>query len=116
MANPILVEVSSAASDMAAAKDPEILDEDKKPIAFFAITNMEATLVRATSKSFLQAVRAASSPEFRGWMLSSVHKRFEEKDQPKKFYPFRSDMGNLLPWWDTVRAKIVEADTFGTVD
>jgi hypothetical protein len=116
MANPLQDEVLSAASNMAAAKDPEILDEDKKPIAFFAVASMEATLVRATAKSFLQAVRAATNPEFVGWMLSSVHERFEEKDQPEKHYPFRSDMGNLLPWWDNVPARKVESAAIGTGD
>jgi hypothetical protein len=109
MANPLQEGVLSAASEMAADKDLEILDEDKKPIAFFGVTSMEATLVKATSKSFLQAVRAAASPEVVGRLLSSVHERFEEKDQPTKSYPFRSDMGNLLPWWDAVPAKNAEA-------
>jgi hypothetical protein len=114
MANPLQDEVLSAASEMAAAKDPEIVEEDKRPITFFGITSMESTLATATSKSFLQAVRAAATAEFRGRLLSNVHERFTKKDQPTKPYPFRSDMGSVLPWWDAVPTKIAKVAATGT--
>jgi hypothetical protein len=105
MANPLQDEVMTAATQMAASKDSEILEQDQRPIAFFSITDLEATLVKATSKSFLQAIRAASTPTHKGWMLASVHDAFAEPTQTRKPYPFRSDMGKVLPWWDAVEAK-----------
>lgn len=105
MANPLQDEVVAAATHMAANRDPEILEQDRRRIAFFSITDLEATLPRANSKTFLQAVLAASTPDHKGWMLASVHKAFAESDQARKAYPFRGDMGKVLPWWDTIQAN-----------
>jgi hypothetical protein len=105
MANPLQDEVVTAATQMAASKDSGILEQDQRPIAFFSITDLEATLGKASSKTFLQAVRAASTPKHKGWMLSSVHDIFTDPNQTRKPYPFRSDMGKVLPWWDAVEAK-----------
>jgi hypothetical protein len=106
MANPLQDDVLRAASDMAAVKDPEILSQDKRPVAFCGVTSMEATLATATPASFLQAIRAAASPQFKGWLLSSVHEQFHES-QLRRPYPFTKELGNLLPWWDTVPRKEV---------
>jgi hypothetical protein len=38
----------------------------------------------------------------KGWMLANVR---TEPNQTRKPYPFRSDMGKVLPWWDAVEAK-----------
>jgi hypothetical protein len=105
MANPLQDEVMTAAAQTAASRDSEILEQDRRPIAFFSITDLEATLAKASSRTFLQAVRAASTPKHKGWMLTSVHDVFAEPNQTRKPYPFRSDMGKVLPWWDAVGAK-----------
>lgn len=104
MANPLQDQVITAATQMAASRDSEILEQDRRPIAFFSITDLEATLTKANSKTFLQAVRAASTPKHKGWMLANVHDGFAEPNQTRKPYPFRSDMGRVLPWWDAVQA------------
>jgi hypothetical protein len=101
MAKPQQEEVMAAARVMALEKDPGILPQDQKPVAFVAITSMEATLATATTASFLQAVRACAGPDYQGWMLSKVHERFHDSSQPIKSYPFRDDMARLLPWWKT---------------
>lgn len=108
MANPLQDEVMTAATQMAASKDSEILEQDRRPIAFFSITDLEATLTKASSKTFLQAVRAAATLKHKGWMLANVHDSFAEQNQTRKPYPFRSDMGKVLPWWDAVQAKRAE--------
>lgn len=99
MANELQADVVAAAGVMADAKDPQILQEDRRPVAFFSVTSLEATLVRATPASFLQAVRACARLDRYGWMLSSVHDEFQEPDQPAKRYPFRDDIARLLPWY-----------------
>jgi hypothetical protein len=105
MATPLRDEVVTAATQMAAAKDSEILEQDRRPIAFFSITDLEVTLTKASSETFLQAARAVSTPKHQGWMLANVHNRFAEPNQTRKPYPFHSDIGKVLPWWDSVEAK-----------
>ncbi len=93
MASPLQDEVIAAATQMAASRDPEIVEQDRRPIAFFSITDLEATLPKANSKTFLQAVRAASTPDHKGWMLANVHKGFAEPNQTGRPYPFSGDLG-----------------------
>jgi len=103
VASPLQEEVITAATQIASSKDTEILEQDRRPIAFFSITDLEETLIQANSKTFLQAVRAASSSKFKGWMLANVHDNFADPNYAKKPYPFRDDMGKVLPWWDEIQ-------------
>ena len=102
MANLLEAEVLEAAEEMAARRDPQILEEDRRPIAFFPVTDMEATLMHATPASFVSAIRRRTDLDRRGYMLVTVHDEFEEPGQPEKPFPFGDDVGRLLPWWDVV--------------
>lgn len=102
MASPLEAEVLSAAEEMARRRDPLILNEDRRPITFFPISDMEATLIRATPASFLTAVNRRSDEDRRGYLLVTVHDEFVQPDQPEKPFPFGDDIGRLLPWWDLV--------------
>lgn len=42
----------------------------------------------------------AGKPERRGWMLSNIHDEFQKEEAEERPYPFRHDVGRLLPWWD----------------
>lgn len=98
MANPLQAEVMARASKRADA-DAVITPADRRPIGFVQITSLESTLVRATEASFTAAMRAIANPARMGWALSNVHDDFEDKGRPGREYPFRADLGLLLPWW-----------------
>jgi hypothetical protein len=77
-----------------------IVDEDRRPIAFCAIADVEGALQYATEATFLGAIREAAQEENFGWMFSSIHQRFEGDDkQEGRPYPFSEELGVLLPWW-----------------
>lgn len=102
MANPLEAEVLAAAKEMAERRDPQILEEDRRPIAFFPIVDMESALIRANRSSFISAVRRRSDEDRRGYMLVTVHDEFLDPEEPEKVFPFGDDVGRLLPWWDVV--------------
>lgn len=106
MANSLQSDILSSAREMSLSKDPLIAEEDQKPICFFSITNMEQTLAKASEESFLTAVRTLCETKYHGWMLTSVHEQVEEAEtQPARAYPFRQEMGRLLPWWEQIELE-----------
>lgn len=102
MAGELQAEVIERARIMAAEKDALILPEDQKPIAFFSITDMEASIIRATESSFGSAIRALATKEHHGWMLVNVHERFIEEGAEPKPFPFHDRLGEVLPWWNII--------------
>ncbi|GIQ73962.1 hypothetical protein BraRD5C2_24000 [Bradyrhizobium sp. RD5-C2] len=78
--------------------DPDILEEDRRPILFCSIDDLEKTLEIATEASLFEAIRATSEPEFRGWHLFSVHQKVSNVQQQNP-YPFSDRIGEIIPTW-----------------
>ena len=92
---PLIIE---RAHQLADASAHEIPVEDRRPVAFCTISELETTLATATSASLLETVRIGSGDKA-GWIFSSLHNEtMAEKTAPKK-YPFEDALGELLPWY-----------------
>lgn len=79
--------------------DPYITDEDRKPILFCSIEDLESTLAIASEDSFFEAAAAtASNLEFKGWSLVSVHQRISTEKR-QNAYPFGDRIVGILPAW-----------------
>lgn len=101
MAETLRKQVLADAEKMALQKDPEISEEDRKPIVFVAIPELERTLSASTEGSFLQALKLSNTEKFSGWRLDGVHSDLLGGTVPsKRGFPFADDLGQLLPWWD----------------
>ena len=85
-----------------AAKDPEILDVDRRRIIFCAIQELEALLMVSDEDRFLGAVAAAAEDRFIGWQLPNVHREIGNDLKEAKPYPF--DPAEVLPAWKTLMA------------
>jgi hypothetical protein len=105
MANPLREKVLVTAKQLAADKDQLILEEDFRPIAFIAVSDLERTLLSASGESFLRATSAASSEKYACWHLDSVYKDIGEEILPPRPYPFSGKMGEVLPWWDLFQER-----------
>lgn len=105
MANRLIQDIFTAASQMAAEKDPDITEEDRRPILFCASTDLESTLATATKDSFNAAISKAVNERRQGWLLSSSHQEVRPKNPAQKPFPFRDDMARLLPWWSWIEEK-----------
>ena len=100
MSESMLERMRDQAIAMAAARDPEILAQDRIPVAFCPIEELEQTMATATPGSFLAATRAATTDDYRGWMLSTVHGRLAPELCDQNEYPFADRIPEVLPWWD----------------
>ncbi|QOZ25917.1 hypothetical protein [Bradyrhizobium sp. CCBAU 51753] len=78
--------------------DRDILQEDRRPILFCSIDDLENTLEIATEASLFEAIRATSRPEFRGWHLINVHQKVSNVQQ-RNPYPFSNRIGEIVPTW-----------------
>ena len=77
--------------------------EDRCPVVFCPMADLEAAAAYATDASFKAALVRSSAPERSGYLFSTVH---DEIDVPKaefKPYPFTEDLGKILPWWDELK-------------
>ncbi|WP_349295271.1 hypothetical protein ABEB22_18485 (plasmid) [Thioclava sp. 'Guangxiensis'] len=107
MAESLRREVLSMAKSMAAEKDPEISEHDMKPIVFVTIQELERTLSTASEASFIQACHLENTRGFKGWRLDSIHRKITlGQGHPCRKNPVSAELGELLPWWDAMQAKI----------
>ncbi|WP_027555277.1 hypothetical protein [Bradyrhizobium sp. Cp5.3] len=99
--------VMAEASALAGQIDADITDEDRRPILFCSIEDLESTLGIASETSFFQAVAAAASnPEFKGWSLLSVHQRVSVGER-QNAYPFEAKIADVLPAWKLLNSEAI---------
>jgi hypothetical protein len=80
-----------------ADKDGHITDEDRKPVVFCAIHELEDVLPVATEDMFLAALKATQDEKFKTWQFREVYRDSTPEKSPRKDYPFKLD--GVLPWW-----------------
>ena len=100
MSRNIFEGVLQEAHRRAAEKDPDIGPEDRIPVIFCSIEDLEQTVSTATSASLLQAVRTAADENLRGWLLQHVHRDHVAHVPQQNDYPFKYHLVDVLPWWD----------------
>jgi len=91
-----------------ADKDSQITDEDRKPVIFCAIHELEGVLAIATEDTFLAALKATQHEKFKNWQLQEVYRYNTREKPPRQAYPFKLD--NVLPWWRRTQDLIEAMD------
>lgn len=99
MTRPLRLQVLEKAQDMA-RQNPDILPADQIPILFCPIDDLERAFTAAHDDVFFNAVAAAHTEEFDGWMLSGVAPKVAPEGHARNWYPFEERMAEVLPWWD----------------
>lgn len=101
LADTLRKQVLEEAEKMVFEKDPDISEEDKKPIVFVAVPELERTLSTSTETTFIQALKSSNTEKYWGWRLDGVHNDLVAGTaHPSRDYPFVNELGKLLPWWD----------------
>lgn len=101
LAHTLREQVLADAEKMALEKDPEISEEDRRPIVFVAVPELERTLSTSTEVTFLQALKLSNTEKYWGWRLDHLHNDLVEGTaHPDREYVFANDLGGLLPWWN----------------
>jgi hypothetical protein len=85
-----------------ALKDPNLTDQDKIPVTFGYIDDVETTLSRTDPAGFLSVVRAAASAKYQGWSLfATMRDLLPELGDPRD-YPFDAEIKDHVRWWMTI--------------
>ena len=99
----VIPQIVEQAHELANSSAHEIHLEDRRPVTFCTISELEVVLSTATVASLQDAIRIGSGDR-QGWIFSILHQESEfEKTEPKG-YPFIGELHALLPWY----AKIAE--------
>lgn len=100
MAEVLQDDVLEMAKTMATEKDLEILQQDRIPVVFSPVADMEDTVLVATERSFFAAVEAAATdPSYHGWALWSVHRDITGREVEGRPHPFADRVGDVFNWW-----------------
>ncbi|MCP3369774.1 hypothetical protein [Bradyrhizobium cajani] len=91
--------VFDEARKLAAQIDANITEEDRRSVLFCSIDDFENTLERASEETLIEALRAAVTPEFRGWFLFNVHQQTTADDR-RNAYPFGRRIAEIVPGWN----------------
>ena len=94
----VIPQIVKRAHELANASAHEISLEDRRPVAFCTISELEFVLDTATVASLQDAIRIGSGDR-QGWMFSSLHQESEEEKTELKRYPFLKELDALLPWY-----------------
>lgn len=95
------VQMIERANEMAAAKEPDMTEADKRTPVFVSIAELEYVLSRSTADQLLGTFEAATLPEHGGWSVNSV--RDTVYPDPEQFKAYPLDPGELMPWWADVQ-------------
>ena len=104
----MIEQVLERAEILAQKMDVNIIAEDRRPIAFTSIYEIEIVLRTASAASFFATVDLATSEE-RGWMFSTLHQKVTAPKTDHRPYPFENELENLLPWWGLRKADQTKA-------
>lgn len=88
------------AEALAAGKDKDITEEDKRHPVFCAIHDLDELLATSSEEHLLTAFKAATTEKYKTWGVREV--RQEEADPLPERKPFPFDLGDLFPWWKTL--------------
>lgn len=98
----IIPNIFERAHALADASVHEIPRENRRPVAFCTVSELEETLATATVGSLLHAVEIASGEQV-GWIFSSLHQEVEAPKTAPKDYAFQDRLGGMLPWYGRVQ-------------
>ncbi|MEA3065503.1 MAG: hypothetical protein QOJ27_1955 [Sphingomonadales bacterium] len=106
----IIPQIIERANELADASAHEIPAEDRRPVAFCTISELEVVLSTATAASLQEAVRIGSGDR-QGWIFSIVHEEAEAAKAEPRDYPFVEALGELLPWYARLAELTADDET-----
>ncbi|MBL4616649.1 MAG: hypothetical protein JKY46_03060 [Robiginitomaculum sp.] len=94
----MMTQIMEAANTLA-DKNSDITVADRKTIAICHIDNFESLLRDSNEDTFLNTIRKQEANDFGGWNLLSIHERKYPKTKENKPFPFKEELGDVLPWY-----------------
>ncbi|TGQ73011.1 MAG: hypothetical protein E5V49_02355 [Mesorhizobium sp.] len=76
--------------------------EYRKHVPIFSLSDMEFVLSRSDVETLIDIMRAATTDEYRGWLLASIFSsKFPSRSAVEDALPF-GDVNKNVPWWTTL--------------
>jgi hypothetical protein len=94
--------VIAEANEMAADKEPDMTEEDKRRPVFCPIQDLDELLAISTEDQLLQTLQMASEEKYLSWGARQLRKKIAPEDTRK---PVPFDLGELLPWWKCIEER-----------
>lgn len=99
MAGELRTAAQQAARDLL-KDDPDVTDEDMRPIVFCSMQDLADVMIISTADQFLATLEKAVTNEYFGWGLREVRRNAGGEEVAQEF-PL--DPAELLPWWGQFR-------------
>lgn len=99
MSGEMQKDVVERAEEFVKEKGIHLLTDDRIPVAFANIDDLETTYRTCSAETFLNAVAELAKQERWGWLLSSVHDEVIGDCVRHNTYPFEDEMEGVVPWW-----------------
>lgn len=99
----IIGQIMAQAHVLADASPHAIPADDRRPVAFCTISELEDVLKTATPVSLLNTVDIASGDRA-GWLFSILHQESTAEKTEPKHYPFDDALCDLLPWYGQLKS------------
>ncbi|MDW9386660.1 hypothetical protein GOA99_18575 [Sinorhizobium meliloti] len=103
MSGELRARLIAQAEELAAVKDPEILQEDKRHPIFCAIQDLDELLVTSSEEQLLAAFKAAPQEKYVGWGIRQIREKEAPPLEERKKFAF--DLEGLFPWWGKMKEK-----------
>lgn len=100
--NALITEAAAIAAD----KDPEIIDEDKRQPVFCPIKELDELLVVSNEEQLLAAFHAAIEVKYHGWSVVNVREQAVPVLEKAKDFAFNPS--EWLPWWEDMMKSVAE--------
>ena len=92
--------VMELANKLASETDPNIIPEDRIPVAICSIEDVEWATSRVDFTAFAQVVERATKNERASWYWPSLLREISPNAQvAKRTFKFETQLVELLPWW-----------------
>jgi hypothetical protein len=89
------------AEAIVASSNEDIRKEDRIPIGFCPVSDLERLLPHSTFESFASTMRSAACDKNAGWHMNNLHSQFVREGARKKEYAFLHRVAEFLPWYRT---------------
>lgn len=97
----IIPQIIMRAHELADTNAHAISREDRRPVAFCTISELEDVLRTATPESLLETVQIGSGERV-GWIFPVLHEDSKAEKAAPRAFPFEEALSRLLPWYSDV--------------
>lgn len=91
--------ILAMAEQLAQDANIQLTDNDKIPVAFVSIKDLEPLLRKSTADSLIETLTTSANKDYAGWHLNTLHDRIAPNTNIRRDFAFSEQFAETLPWW-----------------